>query len=404
MTVTTNYLVTGNGITGSTANQVQALVSGGGNVPTFVRNPSALRRAQRRLTDGINTYKNIGVFGDSLIAGTGATGGANADETGDTYGLVGRLRYFLNSALGTKGGGWMSAQDLRVTKSGGAALAGYGPLYSSSHNNTRTLTASGHTLSFALPSCTAYDVSTWEDFTANYGRTTSQFSYGTDGGGATTLSGAETSGANSTFRLIAGPTGLSDSTHTALLSWVAGNNAINGLLYRYATGINVLRYGVGGFTSADILGRTLSAAGIDRIKRANYQHIPLDVAIVRISHNDCSQQITQGTTPAVTVSNLNEVITLLRANSGSPIIILMTDPATSATPPGSFAYEDYWEPIAAIATGSDDVCAIVAKDFLGTFAQMTADGTIADTVHLNNRGYAAEAQYLAQVLLAAQPR
>jgi hypothetical protein len=30
MTVTTNYLVTGNGITGSTANAVQALVSGAG--------------------------------------------------------------------------------------------------------------------------------------------------------------------------------------------------------------------------------------------------------------------------------------------------------------------------------------------------------------------------------------
>ena len=32
MTVTTNYLVTGNGITGSTANAVQALVSGEGSV------------------------------------------------------------------------------------------------------------------------------------------------------------------------------------------------------------------------------------------------------------------------------------------------------------------------------------------------------------------------------------
>jgi len=36
MTVTTNYLVTGNGITGSTANAVQALVSGDGILAQWI--------------------------------------------------------------------------------------------------------------------------------------------------------------------------------------------------------------------------------------------------------------------------------------------------------------------------------------------------------------------------------
>jgi len=44
MTVTTNYLVTGNGITGSTANAVQALVSNAGNIPS--------RRLGNTLTKG----------------------------------------------------------------------------------------------------------------------------------------------------------------------------------------------------------------------------------------------------------------------------------------------------------------------------------------------------------------
>ena len=44
MTVTTNYLVTGNGITGSTANAVQALVSGAGIGPLTITAPTGTER------------------------------------------------------------------------------------------------------------------------------------------------------------------------------------------------------------------------------------------------------------------------------------------------------------------------------------------------------------------------
>lgn len=52
MTVTTNYLVTGNGITGSTANAVQALVSGDGILSTFLN---------------AQTHYRLATFGDSRV-------------------------------------------------------------------------------------------------------------------------------------------------------------------------------------------------------------------------------------------------------------------------------------------------------------------------------------------------
>lgn len=50
MTVTTNYLVTGNGITGSTANAVQALVSGD-DIPSVTYNGAG--RISGFVSDGV---------------------------------------------------------------------------------------------------------------------------------------------------------------------------------------------------------------------------------------------------------------------------------------------------------------------------------------------------------------
>ena len=55
MAVTTNYLVTGNGITGSTANAVQALVSVDGNQPSATLAATVGTPGQTvRLSDGEN--------------------------------------------------------------------------------------------------------------------------------------------------------------------------------------------------------------------------------------------------------------------------------------------------------------------------------------------------------------
>ena len=53
MAVTTNYLVTGNGITGSTANAVQALVSEAGNLAyASVASTTGTPGEVRKLSDG----------------------------------------------------------------------------------------------------------------------------------------------------------------------------------------------------------------------------------------------------------------------------------------------------------------------------------------------------------------
>lgn len=368
----------------------------------YVYNAAALRKWSRRYGDALTRNVNVALYGDSLAYGSGPSGGANADDTAAVYGLEGRLRTLLNAPLGTKGGGFMSAQDLRVTKVGGGSLVAYGPLYNSSHNNSRTMNAGGVELTFALPACTAFDVYTWEDYTATYGRTTCQFSYDVDAAGAVTLSGSQTTGSASLHRVITGASGLGDATHSVVLAHVAGNNAISGLFWKYATGVSVTKFAVGGFTSFDMLGQGLSGgiagAGALRVQAASYVKPPIDVAIILVGHNDCSQQVAQGTTPAAYKTYLQQIITLLGTNTTAPPILLLSDPDPNIAAPSTYDYPDYWPMLKQLATENANVAAVVWSEVMGDYTAGNAESMYADTVHQTSAGYARMARFLTEVL------
>lgn len=383
-----------------------------GSIVGDVRNRAALARAARRLAAARVRNVVVGIFGDSLGAGTGATavGTLPTNETAaNLYGLAGVLRTLFNAPHGTVGGAWLSAAstDGRVTRSaGGAQLAsGYGPNYNldtggSAMSNSAFLQAgSSHTLTFSLPACTEAKILTWEDYSTGYGRTTSTFSVAVDGGGTVSYAGAETSGSNSTQRLgqSSNLTGMSNASHSIVLAATAGNSMCHGLLYGYATGVTVFSMGVGSASSKNMLALNGSATQQDRIQRATFRGIPLDVAIIIIGHNDASQQASAGTTPAVCAANIQLAINQLRQNTGAPTIILVTDPDTSltATP---FDYRDYWPVICALADGTSDVAAITTRDILGSYAQANAESLYSDTVHLSNNGYAVWGAAIADVL------
>ncbi len=79
MTVTTNYLVTGNGITGSTANAVQALVSEGGILVPSSRSALASDNGQTlELANGV-TYTLTNAV--ALPAGVTLMGPASGSAT-----------------------------------------------------------------------------------------------------------------------------------------------------------------------------------------------------------------------------------------------------------------------------------------------------------------------------------
>jgi len=120
MTVTTNYLVTGNGITGSTANAVQALVSAYGNP----LGPTRAAYSQIR----------VGSFGDS-IANINSLSGHNlhtvsgvAGMTGDRFGVSlteysqGAIRMVFNGGIGGQSTATMLARDGTGSSSTRAAI------------------------------------------------------------------------------------------------------------------------------------------------------------------------------------------------------------------------------------------------------------------------------------------
>jgi len=381
-----------------------------------VRNQGVLSKAARRLAQARSRNIVVGLFGDSLAAGQGATavGTLPTNEVaGNAFALPGVLRTLLNAPHGTRGGAWLSAAstDGRVTRSGGGAqlAGGYGPNYnldtggSAMNNSAFMQTASSHTLTFTLPACTEAKILTWEDYTANYGRTTNTMSVAVDGGGTISYAGLETAGANSAQRLgqSSNLTGMTDAAHSIVLAATAGNSMVHGMLYGYATGVTVFSMGVGSATSKNMLALNGSATQQDRIQRATFRMVPMDVAIIVIGHNDCSQQVAQGTTPAVTAANIQTAITQLRLNSGAPVILLVTDPATSLTQ-SPFDYPDYWPIITALADGTTDVAALTTAELLGTFAQGNAEGLYSDSIHLSNAGYADWGAAIAEVLTTAR--
>lgn len=406
------------GLTNAQQLRVASLVSAPGKLAlASVRNPTALALAVRRVMQARTRCVSLAMFGDSMTQGTGATAigtlPTNSIAAHD-FALPGVIRRLLDAANGSQGGGgYIAASDqgiwaANVTHAGSPPLGlAYGPHVALNMNSAVFLSSTGQSVTIALPACTDIDILVWENTATNYGTPSCQFDVSVDGGAAVTYTGQ---GGTSVYRLLnalANCHGLSDATHTINIAWKAVNNCIAGVIFRRATGINVFNFGVGSATTHDLLGVSngtvgnVSAAQTDRVQRASFQVIPFDVATIEIGHNDCSQQAARGLTPAVTAANVQTAISLLRANPGSPTILLLTGawPNATQTP---YTYQDYWEPIMALTDGTTDVAALRTSDILGTYTQGNAEGLYSDTTHPNSAGYAVWGGAIAQLLSTAR--
>jgi hypothetical protein len=379
------------------------LVLGAG---TLVRNPAALAKANRRIAEARTRNVIIGLYGDSTAAGSDATA-IGTLPTNDTavnqFGIVGVIRSRLNAMFGTKGGAWISVASTggQVTRSGGTLMAGYGPHYNLSGQNSYSLTGAGQYAEFAVPACTQMQVMQSETTVGNY---SGSVDVSVDGGAPTTYTGpGGYADWTPVMWQVANMTGLSDAARTIRLTKNVNNQMLHGVLYGYDTGVTVFTMGVGSYTSQHLIGDpnahwTPSAAQKARLTAASFTCIPLDVAIIIIGHNDCTAQTTRSLPPATVAANILSAITYLRANAGAPVILLVTDPAHSSagTP---YDYPDYWPYIMAIADGTTDVAAVTTQDFLGTYAQANAEGYYGASPHLTSAGHSVWGSYVADMLL-----
>lgn len=261
---------------------IPAPVSGGGAVR--LHNPSGLRRWRAAFADAIAGYgvARINALGDSITLGARSndTNAIPTDDIADAQGYVGRLRALLATQCAASPAGYIAANDKRCTLSGtGAVSSSVGPvIHTVRTTNTTSLGGalplpSGATISFPVPRSTTIEILYCDSNTSTaaggVGANTGTFSYSVDGGGATTTTADNTQPIN--YKLVLIP-GLSDATHTLLLTGVSGTCYIAGIRYYGASGVIVSRLGLSGGTALDITGEGvithLAAGAVQRITGA----------------------------------------------------------------------------------------------------------------------------------------
>ena len=165
MTVTTNYLVTGNGITGSTANAVQALVSGDG----VIVGAAKLRKMLGAIGRSAFTRVNIGYHSHSIGYGVDCldSGVYDAASTAQYFtksqGAI--IATLLSAAYGGTSshagigmGGTGNAANPLITMGGGASAPSNSSAFYGPSGWNATLSSAAHTLSFA---CVGSSVKVW---------------------------------------------------------------------------------------------------------------------------------------------------------------------------------------------------------------------------------------------------
>ena len=257
-----------------------SLLAGAKTFPVAsIVNPKGLRRAAAALARAEYGIARITCIGDSLTLGTYSNDSSiPVDSVADAQGYVGRLRTMLARRYSATAAGFMPANDERNTKVGtGTVSASIGFCVATVRtNNVETLGGAlplpaAATISFPVPACTNIEILYMDSNTSSsagsVGGNTGTFSYAVDGGGATTTVVDNVNPIN--YKKIT-VTGLSNATHTLLLTGVTGTCYIIGVKYYGDTGVVVDRVGTGGATCLDLTVRGLvthlPAASIQRVR------------------------------------------------------------------------------------------------------------------------------------------
>ena len=245
-----------------------------------VTNPSGLTRWRVAFAAAMAEYgvTRLHCLGDSVPLGTYSNDtGIPTDDIADAQGFVGRLRTMLARRCNATPAGYIAANDKRNTLSGtGAVTSSIGPIINTVRTDNVTSLGgalplpAGATISIPVPRCATIEI-VYLDSNANsaagaIGANTGTFSYSVDGGGSTTTTVDNVNPIGYKRITISG---LSDTTHTLLLTGVSATCYLAGIWYYGASGVIVSRFGLGGATALDLSAEGvvthLSAGAVQRV-------------------------------------------------------------------------------------------------------------------------------------------
>ena len=260
----------------------------------------------------------------------------------------------------------------------------------------------GNTITYNLPSCTAFEILCYND--ANI---TGTFSYTVDGGGSTAITAtqADSSGNTSGYKRFA-VTGLSQATHTVVITGTAASNAIiMGVRYHSGAGVIVSRQGRGGYTTLDALGfgaafpgnpNAVGNAAAQARMAAFYGAWGPALWILHFDYNDWQAQISASyssglkPTPTQYSANLQTMITNIAASGGCTLLLGGGNSPSATTPVGGEELTAYWNALKALTQANADTCAaMIQSEYWGSAADGVALGLNASStsIHPSVRGY-----------------
>lgn len=339
-----------------------------------LHSPSGLRRWTAALADSLFGLADVLCLGDSITLGAYSNDVAVSDDASwRTSGWVAQYRTLLATTFGATGEGIIKlAEDVRVTFSGGSASSTVGPL------QTGRQFGSGNTITFT-PDGTTGNFTGFEFYYLNSG---GSFSYAVDGGGATTVTpaGGDTIGSVSV-------TGLSEATHTIVLTGVSGTAHVGYLLLkRGTTGVRVHRVGKSGATTETATMNTGSAANRTRMLAATFAINP-DLAVFMFGANDIPNQGTNSITPTVFRANLKTLTDAVATRGGCSLLLAGPRYPNASSP---YTEDDYYAEMLDLAQTDDHVAYADLSEVWGTEADAETLGFMSYSalgIHPKRKGH-----------------
>jgi len=302
---------------------------------------------------------HIGFGGDSTGAGVGAT-------NSDNFSIGGSLRSILASK------GVPSAGTGLVTqyRESGASPMWSGSGWSDFGRITNMMSGSTARTFTSDKAGTVVSVM--------YGNSGVSFDVAIDGAAAVRV----TSNTSDTFGLYT-VTGLSNATHTVVITPVSGISHIYAAEVRNASGLRVSNFGIGGARSADLFSssswfHTLKAVVSSGVK----------VYFVRAAVNDIGGGVSQATT----IANMLSGMAYLRANAVEPVLL-----SACYWQDNDAVIKSHVDALVAAAV-SAGYAAFDSRQTYGTYAQAQSLGFTTDALHPSNTGYAQEAMSLSEAI------
>lgn len=285
---------------------------------TGIYNPVGLSRWNKALSYAERVAARMYVTGNSVFDGVSVDGtSAPSDTSMDLYGSAGILRAKFSRLFGANPGGVIPASDTRWTVTGTAPSTGSNNVTGPGGGKARFMSA-GSTLSTTVPKATTIIL----HYYAGSGLGT--FTYSVDGAAPTSV--ATNAG---TGYLQVKIEGLSDATHTVLITATSNSVFFCSVEYHSGRGVMVGKYARSSWGLKDTYGTGVNSSGAssggqERAKRGFAMGSP-DLVTIGWVRNDWKNQTSVAYSAAQYVADLEEIYGYVVSAGGCILVIAEPD-------------------------------------------------------------------------------